>query len=258
LIEHSHPAFEGYQNDGTLSFITDEYRGIAVDPSSGDVWFGGANRTTKFHWGTSGRSFWTADSWTADYVGVWPPPACGAPPCFAANRIDVWPDAAAEYRQTGPNTWGLNDVSYTDWSRFSDLVFGIAALPNGEIYVGSGQFGLRRLDGLGNFVSDETSRLYDKAVGAVARDPIDGNVWVGNRYGGGLHRLHAGGSTDHFAIDTFGKTLANGQTLANSGIEDVQFAVSGGARKVLVGFRVQYDKTHAVVAPGFVAVYSGD
>jgi hypothetical protein len=82
-------------------------------------------------------------------------------------------------------------------------------------------------------------------VGAVARDPIDGTIWVGNRYAGGLHRLRSDGSTDHFASNTF----AN---LANMGIEDVQFAVGGGSRKVLVAFRAGLGNA------GFVAVYSGN
>jgi hypothetical protein len=244
LIEHVHPAFNGYDKNGNLSFITDEYRGVAVDPTSGDVWFGGANRTTKFHYASAGRSFFTAELWTEAFGQVWPPPACGAPPCYAANRIDVWPDAAGEVVQTGPNTWAPHDVAYAEWSPFSDTVFGIAALPTGEVYVGSGAFGLRRLDASGNLISDETSRLYSKSVGAVARDPIDGTVWVGNRWAGGLHRLHGDGSTDHFALDPFG-------ILANMGIEDVQFAVSGGSRKVLVAFRAGLGNA------GFVAVYSG-
>ena len=81
-------------------------------------------------------------------------------------------------------------------------------------------------------------------MGAVARDPLDGSVWVANRYAGGLDRLR-GAATDHYAFNLFG-------TLANSGIEDVQFMGDGAARKVLVGFR-QTGNT-----PGFVAIYSGN
>jgi hypothetical protein len=248
VVEHAHPAFNGADaNGGCCDYITQDYRGVALDPSSGDVWFGGENRTTKFHWGATAGSkqsrFFAAESWTEDNGGVWPPPSCPAPPCFGANRIDIWPDAAGEVAFVG-GSWVPHYPTPAE-RQPEDLVFGIAALGDGGAYVGSGYLGLKRLDSFGNVVSDETSRLFDKAVGAVARDPIDGKVWVGNRYGGGLHRL-SGSSTDHFANDTFGAVLAN------MGIEDVQFAVSGGARKVLVGFR-----SNSKIA-GFVAVYSGN
>jgi hypothetical protein len=166
----------------------------------------------------------------------------GLYPCYLGNRIDLWTDLKPE--QTDPHV-----QPPLKSERIEDLVFGLAALPNGDVYVGSGSFGLRHLDAYGSLRFDETSRLCGDSrpckVGAVARDPVDGTVWVGNRYTGGLHALRPDGSTDHFALNTFGN-------LANVGIEDVQFGVSGGARKVLVGFRATGG------TPGFVAVYSGN
>jgi hypothetical protein len=225
-------------------WVTEDYRGIALAPD-GDVWFGGEDRTTKFHWAAfAGQPpdtrFSSAASLTEDPGDGRSCPA-GAYPCYIQNRIDIWPDSKPE-QPTNATQPPLPS------ERIPDLVFGIAALPNGDVYVGSGAFGLKRLDSFGNIKSDETSRLCRGGckVGAVARDPIDGSVWVGIRYAGGLRRLRADGSTDQFGIDTFTETLAN------MGIEDVQFAVSGGTRNVLVGFRASSGTA------GFVAVYSGN
>lgn len=166
--------------------------GTPVPSSRADVWFGGANRTTKFHWGavTGGKTsrFYTAESWTEDKGGVWPPPACPAPPCFAANRIDVWPDAMGEFRQIGPNSFVPYDPNPQE-RKPEDLVFGIAALP-GTAYVGSGYLGLKQLASDGTVGVDFTSRLASKSVGAVAVDRLDSKtLWVANRYGGGIDRL---------------------------------------------------------------------
>jgi hypothetical protein len=152
------------------------------------------------------------------------------------NRIDVWPDLKGE-------TTGAEQPPLPS-ERIPDEVFGIAAMPDGTIYVGSGVRGLRHLDAYGTLISDETSRLTTKAVGAVALDPADGSIWVGNRYAGGLARLQ-GAATTLYALNVFDE-------LANMGIEDIQFDRSGPARKVLVGFRAGGGTA------GFVAVYSGN
>jgi hypothetical protein len=233
-VEHTHPAVNGTNN----VYLTGDYRGVAPDPLTGDVWFGGLNRTTRFHWaaftGSSVDRFFGAQELTEGFNDALKPPRCpsaAGSPCYIANRIDVWPDAKGEGFFPGPN------------DRTDDVVFGIAAMPDGSAYVGSGYLGLRHIDGFGTLISDETSRLGSNAVGDVVRDPADGSVWVANRYAGGLDRLR-GAATDHYAFNLFG-------TLANSGIEDVQFMGSGAARKMLVAFR-QSGST-----PGFVAIYSG-
>jgi hypothetical protein len=233
-LEHSHPAVNGSSNE----YLTGDYRGVSVDPATGDVWFGGFNRTTRFHWnafaGSKVDRFFGAQDLTESYNDVLKPPKCpsaAGTPCYIANRMDIWPDAKGEGFYPGPN------------DRTDDLVFGIAGMPDGSAYVGSGALGLRHIDGFGTLLSDETSRLGSKVVGAVARDPADGSVWVANRYAGGLDRLR-GAATDHYAFNLFG-------SLANSGIEDIRFMGSGASRKVLVGFH-QSGST-----PGFVAIYSG-
>ena len=241
VAEHSHPAFNGCTKDdgcGTWAWITADYRGIAVAPD-GDVWFGGADRTTRFHWSAFGgapRDRFTSAATLTENAGTGSTCPNGAHPCYTQNRIDVWPDVKGE------TTGGTQPPLPSE--RINDLVFGIAAMPDGSVYVGSGWLGLRHLDPYGTLISDETSRLTTKAVGAVARDPLNDTVWVANRYAGGIARLRGSG-TDRYGLDVFGN-------LANMGIEDIQFSGSGSARKVLVGFRANASTA------GFVGVYSGN
>ena len=107
---------------------------------------------------------------------------------------------------------------------------------------------VKQLAADGTVAADLTSRLASRFVGAVAADPLDQSIWVGNRFGGAADRLQ-GASTTHYALDVFG-------SLANSGIEDIQMARQIGqpatSRKVLVGFR------QGSTTAGFVAVYSGN
>ena len=265
LAEHSHPAFNGCTNDtncGPWAWITEDYRGISVDPS-GDVWFGGAARTTRFHWSAFGGPpagrFFAAASLTDD-AGSGTSCPQNAFPCYVKNRIDVWPDLMGESTTSAPYPG----------QRIDDLVFGMAAMPDGSgVWVGSGYLGLRRLAPDGSLLSDESGRVassyqftqtfkdpgtgaissasYPAAyVGALALDSSDGTVWVGNRYAGGIDRLGSTPAADrHYAFSLFGD-------LSNSGIEDIQMMGSGAGRKVLVGFR------QAGNTAGFVAIYSGN
>jgi hypothetical protein len=262
VVEHSHPAFNGCTGENTCptwAWITEDYRGISVDPS-GDVWFGGAARTTKFHWsrfsGSPASRFNSAAEWTEQQSGN-----CDTAPCYVNDRVDVWPDLAPESPSTAP--YG--------GERIDDLVFGAVAMPDGTgVWVGSGYLGLRRLDKNGvrideasrrvsstyaythSFTNPSTGKLetatYPAAyVGAVALDTLDGKtMWVGNRYGGGLDRLDLSNPNNdrHYAFAMFG-------ILANSGIEDIQMMGSGSSRKALVGFRQKGNTA------GFVAIYSG-
>ncbi len=241
VAEHSHPAFNGCSTDngcGNWVFITEDYRGVALAPD-GDVWFGGADRTTKFHWSAFGgarRDRFMAAATLTEYQGDGTMCPNNAYPCYIQDRIDVWPDLKGE--TTGSEQPPLPS------ERIEDLVFGIAAMPDGSVYVGSGWLGLRHLDQYGKLISDETARLTTKAVGAVVRDPFDGSVWVGNRYAGGIARLQ-GSATTSYGLDVFGK-------LANMGIEDIQFDPGAAQRKVLVGFRAGGGTS------GFIAVYQGN
>jgi hypothetical protein len=241
VAEHSHPAFNGCTAEdgcGPWAWLTGDYRGIAVAPD-GDVWFGGADRSTRFHWsafrGPPRDRFMSAATLTDDSTGDGSTCPNGAYPCYIKNRIDVWPDLKGETANGAP----LKSERVPQ-----DLVYGIAAMPDGSVYVGSDWLGLRHLDAYGTLISDETSRLLTKGVGAVARDPLDDSVWVGNHHAGGIARLR-GSATDRYALNVFGE-------LANMGIDDIQFAGSSGNRKVLVAFRA------SARTAGFVAVYSGN
>jgi hypothetical protein len=255
VVEHSHPAFSGCTGETTCpawAWVTEDYRGISIDPS-GDVWFGGAARSTRFYWGRFGGDtasrFYSAEDLTEL-------------PNAVSNRIDVWPDLVPESQTSAP----------FGGQRIDDLVFGMAALPNGGgVWVGSGYLGLRFLGPYGSLVDDLSSRLassytfthtftdpytgavqsatYPAAfVGALAIDSNDGSLWVGNRYAGGIDRFNSASNPNagqqRYALGVFG-------SLANSSIEDIQMMGSGPSRKVLVGFR-QTGNT-----AGFVAIYSG-
>ncbi|MFL5421581.1 MAG: hypothetical protein ACJ79Y_12515, partial [Myxococcales bacterium] len=240
LVEHGHPAFNGIQADGSCcDFVTGDYRGVAIDPATGDVWIGGLNRTTKFHYGViagGGRAgrFFSADFFT-EGPGRGPPPACPSAPCYMANRIDIWPDILGE---PGTPTRAQQVPA--------DDVFGIAGLPDGSAWVGSGYLGLRRLNANGVVIEDATNRLLLPNVGGVAYDQNDGSLWVAHKGAGGVDRLSTTGSGDQrYSLNTFGP-------LANMGIEDVQIDSSGPHRRVLFGFH--QDSKNA----GFIAVYSGN
>jgi hypothetical protein len=266
VVEHSHPAFNGCTGETTCptwAWITEDYRGISVDPS-GDVWFGGVARTTKFHWAYFGGSPWTRFYGAADLTenpGTGTACPNGAFPCYIKNRIDVWPDLAPESTSIAP--YG--------GQRIDDLVFGVVAMPDGSgAWIGSGYLGLRRLGADGSLIDDLSNRLassytytrtftdpdsgavqsatYPAAyVGALALDTSDGSLWIGNRYAGGIDRFNASNpdaGRQRYATGVFG-------SLANMGIEDIQILGRGSSRKVLVAFRQSGNTA------GFVAIYSG-
>ncbi len=96
-IEHSHPAISGCSvnydygtgncpTNKTL-WLTDRYTGVGVDPTTHDVWMGGANRTTLFRATTLGGFYAAADQ------GAELPAAEGG----MAYRWDLWPDQVPEY-----------------------------------------------------------------------------------------------------------------------------------------------------------------
>jgi len=254
VAEHAHPAFDGIGANGGENFITGDYRGVAVDPSSGDVWFGGINRTTKLHYGGVSAQFpnasrWarfvTADIYTEGEPQKWPPPACPYSPCYGANRIDVWQDAAGEVSCNASGSCVPHVPTLAEQTP-ADLVFAIAALPDGGAWIGSGYLGLRRLNANGVVVEDATARMLVKDVGGLAYDPNDGSLWVGHRFAGGVERLNGPAGDQRFSLQTFGGDIAN------MPIGDVQLTTAGGGRKVLFGF------LHGAKFAGFVAVYSGN
>jgi hypothetical protein len=221
--EHAHPAVNGYaSNDpgnNQVWFLTEDYYGIAVDPKTQDVWFGGQIRTTRFRFATSPYSdpigrYYDAESKTED-------------PPYASNRIDVWPDQVSEPNIPRPS------------QRVDDSVSGIAAMNDGSAWIGSFARGLRHISDSGALLEDATAKLIAPNLGALARDPSDEGLWIGYRWGGGVSRLMPSGSIQHYEWHVLGD-------LANSPVRDIQIQGSGASRKVLVAFEA-----------GVVGVFSG-
>jgi hypothetical protein len=104
VMEHVHPAINGWNSDGTrMVLLTDAYYGVSVT-SNGDVWFGGAIRSTRFRYGTDGNNYWQAQTETEGSSSAW-------------NRYDIWPDLVSE--PTPP----------TRAQRVDDNVSGMAVMP---------------------------------------------------------------------------------------------------------------------------------
>ncbi len=224
VLEHTHPAFNGYHDDTSsvcCAYLTGGYYGVSVDPVTRDVWFGGQMRTTKFHYASSGNNYFAAESQTED-------------PQFISNRIDIWPDRVGEPNYPRPA------------DRVDDLVSGAAAMHDGTVWLSSFKYGLAHLDS-GGGVSARVSTsdgLFTNKLSAVAADPGDQSVWAGANSGGGVTRMR-GGSFQTYDGAVFGLELAN------EGISDLQMSGAGNGRLVVVSFAG--DKSHA----GAVGVYSG-
>ncbi|MBM7113837.1 DUF7594 domain-containing protein [Archangium primigenium] len=219
--EHVHPAINAWNAAGTsVVLLTDAYYGVSVLPN-GDVWFGGANRSTRFRYGTTGYNYWSAQSQAEDSA-------------YRANRIDVWPDAVGE-----PN---IPTVA----QRVDDHVSGMAVMGDQSVWVGSFTRGLAQLDVNGQRLRALSTQLVDGAgrVSAVAADPSDGSVWAGASWGEGLSRVRGG------------EVLLYGQDVLPSALHwlpvtDIQVDRSGSTRRVLIGF----DGTSK--RRGAVGVYTG-
>ncbi len=221
VLEHVHPALNGYKADGSCcAYLTGGYYGVAVDPVTHDVWFGGQMRTTKFHYATTGGDYFQAQSETED-------------PPYIANRIDIWPDLVEEPQ--------IPTVA----ERVDDFVAGAAAMNDGTVWLTSFVRGLAHLAADGTVLARLTTGdgLVANKLWGIAADPLDQSVWVGPSFVGGLSRLKDGNVT---AI-----TQVFGPDLIDEGVSDIQSWGQGASRKMVVSFAG--NSTHA----GAVAVYSG-
>jgi hypothetical protein len=205
-LEHVHPGVNAWNDAQTsLVLLTGEYHGVAVDPLTHDVWFGGANRTTRFRYASTGRDYFAAQALTED-----------AP--YKANRIDVWPDKVQEPDYPRPS------------DRVDDLVSGIASLSDGSAWVASYANGLAHVDNSGAVLGYVGApRLISRNVFAIAADPSDQSIWVGYWYDGGLSRLSGGNIATYGAADL--------GPLSLSPVTDIQVQGTGSARRVLVAFQ---------------------
>jgi hypothetical protein len=224
VLEHVHPALTAYGHDSHYILLTDAYYGVALHPS-GDVLFGGANRTTRFRYATSGSGidFWRAQSMTEDVP-------------YASNRFDLWPDKVGE-----PQMPRLED-------RVDDNVSGMAMASDGTVWVSSFSWGLAQMTDEGQVLRRlGAPELGTSYLSVVAADPLDGSVWAGDRWNGVLFRVRGTG-IQQYACDTFGTTLCA------SRIADIQVDTSGPRRRILVGFLGNDEVTPPI--PGALGIYS--
>ena len=220
-LEHVHPAVNAWGDEARTQAIllTGDYRGVAVNPATHDAWFAGATRTTRFTWGTHGGmsrpegAYWEAqvDTEATDW-----------------NRVDVWPDAAAEP---------------TPSQRKDDLAFDASLAGDGSLWIASPAWGLAHLSPDGKVLGTVQGGLVSPHTSSVQVD-ADGSVWAGARWGGGLSRL-SGGGISHVDAAVLGQALA---ALPVSGLHLQRTA---GGRRLVVAFDAS--ATHA----GAVGIYEG-
>jgi hypothetical protein len=221
VMEHVHPAINAWNASGTgVVLLTDAYYGVSL-ASNGDVWFGGAARSTRFRYGTNGGNYWRAQSQTEDSNA-------------SGNRFDIWPDAVGE-----PSV-------PTVAQRVDDHVSGMAVMGDQSVWVGSFTQGLALLDSSGQRLRTLTTELVDGAgrVSAVAADPLDGSVWAGANWGEGLSRVRGG------EVILYGEGVLP-SSVTWMPVTDIQVDRSSSQRRVLVGFDGT-TKKH-----GVVGIYTG-
>ena len=221
VMEHVHPAINAWNSSGTrIVLLTDAYYGVSL-ASNGDVWFGGAARSTRFRYGTNGGNYWTAQTQTEASNAI-------------ANRFDIWPDAVGE-----PSV-------PTVAQRVDDHVSGMAVMGDQSVWVGSFTRGLALLDSSGQRLRTLTTELVDKAgrVSAVAADPKDGSVWAGANWGEGLSRVRGG------EVILYGEGVLP-SSVTWLPVTDIQVDRSSSQRRVLVGFDGTAKKH------GAVGIYTG-
>jgi hypothetical protein len=221
VMEHVHPALNGWNSNKTRAvLLTDLYYGVSV-AANGDVWVGGANRSTRFRYGTNGNNYWKAQVETEGGSYAW-------------NRIDIWPDAVSE--PTMP----------TVEQRVDDLVSGMAVMSDQTVWVGSFQRGLALLSPSGQRLLTLSTELVDRTghVSVVAADPLDDSVWAGTRWGGGLSRVR-GTTVRHYGTGVLPDNLVWMR------VNDIQVDRSGIMRRILVAFE---GNSHT---PGTIGIYVG-
>ncbi len=222
VMEHVHPAINAIGSSGEVVLLTDNYYGVGIHPS-GDIFFGGANRSTRFRYGTSNNNYWRAQSLTEgrDQAG---------------NRFDIWRDAVDEPRTPRES------------ERRDDNVSGMSVAKDGTVWVSSFTQGLARMDDEGHVLRTYgQAELGTTALNTVASDPSDGSVWAGDRWVGVVYRLKDN-TLQNYGCSVFGRTLCG------SRIADIQVDTSTGKRRMLVAFMGNEKGT----IPGAIGIYLGD
>jgi hypothetical protein len=144
------------------------------------VLFGGANRSTRFLYGTTGGNYWRAQSMTEDSP-------------YMSNRIDIWPDLVGEGGTPKPTERDDDNVS-------------AMSVVGDTVWVSSFTKGLARMNVNGGDVQYVT--LGEKALSAVEANTADGSVWVGARWLGIVYRLQGGG-VKTYSCSEFGRRLCS-------------------------------------------------
>ncbi|MDY7231866.1 hypothetical protein [Hyalangium rubrum] len=249
LTEHVHPAINAYvyshQSEDKVKYpddkskwrvrgalLTDAYYGVAVDPS-GDAWFGGADRSTRFRYVSSSGDINKPNYWRAQVMSEGKE--------YAWNRYDVWTDTVGEPQMSRPE------------QRTGDHVSGIALTRDGSVWMGSFSNGLAQMTPEGVVKQRISAQLADRKglVSAVAADPLDDSVWAGTYWGGGLSRVK-GSTVAHYGVPVFGMDLTM------SRVSDVQVDTSGDKRRILVGFMGYTRTSDNRWVAGSIGIYKGD
>jgi hypothetical protein len=233
VMEHVHPAIAMSDDSTDESHrLAGDVWGVAVRPD-GDVWMGTHIRSSRFKIMTN----------AVGHVGT------GAPWNFEmarkqseekkykANRIDLWPDAVAEPQVP------------TREQRKDDLVSDLVLMPDGTVWFSSFAWGLAKMNDAGQVTAYYLDGAQDRFISSLERDPRDGSLWIGHRWGRGLMRMHAEGSfVSHNSV------LGN---LSGLPIWDIRTVGSGDDRKVLVAFAAYRDSAGNIVHRGAVGIYTG-
>ena len=224
VLEHVHPAINGYDNNTNndcCQYLTEDYFGVSVDPVTGDIWFGGLIRSTKFHYGVTNGDYYAAESQTED-------------PPYISNRIDVWPDQVEEPNIPHPN------------QLVEDAISGAAAMNDGSVWLSSYSLGLAHVDASGNVIARLTANdgLTSTELGSVVADPLDQSVWAGASWDGGISRLSGGQFT------TYNDSVL-GPDLIDQRVSDLQSFGTGPTRQIVASFLGDTKPA------GAVAIYSG-
>lgn len=248
-IEHVHPALNAYvyshqsedkrtyPNDPSKwrvrsALLTDSYYGVAVDPS-GDAWFGGSDRSTRFRYisstGDMSRpNYWRAQTLTEAKESAW-------------NRFDLWPDAVGEPQLSRPE------------QRTQDNISSITLTADGTVWVGSFARGLVKMSREGEVERRYSQELVDGKgyVSSLAADPLDQSVWAGAAWGMGISRLKDN-TIMHYNHTVFGLDLAMAR------VSDIQMDTSGPQRRVLVGWMGYKRSDDGRWVAGTIGVYDGE
>lgn len=232
VMEHVHPAIAMSDDASEDSRLAGDVWGVAVRPD-GDVWMGTHIRSSRFrimtnevgHIGTGGPwKFEMARKQTEEKK-------------YRANRIDVWPDAVAEPQIP------------TREQRKDDLVSDLVLMPDGTVWISSYAWGLAKLSDAGLVTAHHLAGDKDRFVSALERDPRDGSLWIGHRWGGGLMRMH-----------TEGEFVSHNSVLgrfSGHAVWDIQAVGTGEDRKVLVAFSAYRNAAGEIVYPGLIGIYTG-